>query len=520
MSGPLSRQEFLKRICILPLASPVNLWSARFGQEKLPGRGLLSGKVLDKETGRSVPCKVHIADAAGNFYHPEPWIPRRDLNQNIQAKPYFYCHGEFRLVLPPGRYKVEASRGLAQLPAGAEIEIAGDERREVRLELPALTDLRKAGWFSGNTHTHYHLQMEEHPDERLRTVPPAEDLDVSVISYLVRKNLQYRSNKFPIGLAPAFSRHGTFVDVGQETRNNRTDWEIGYGHVLFMRIPRLIPPVSTGLLTPDNGPDFPTLTMLCRRAKAAGGVTVWAHSGSGMECPVAVALGVVDAFNVNDGNIFDYDRYYRLLDCGIRLPLSTGTDWWIYDHNRVYVQLDGPFSYEKWLEGLKAGKTFVTNGPLLTISVGGKGPGETVRLGSGENQVLTVRSTAISRVHFDRLELIVGGEVRAEALSPDRLRAELSAEVPVDRSTWIAVRAWSETFTEFNYHVFAHTSPVYVQCGDTNWLRPESAAYWVQEIERSVKFIGQNYRFASEADEAVARGLFREAQDLYRRKAG
>jgi hypothetical protein len=36
-----------------------------------------------------------------------------------------------------------------------------------------------------------------------------------------------------------------------------------------------------------------------------------------------------------------------LLNCGFRAPLSIGTDWWEYDHNRVYVQLEAPFSYEK-----------------------------------------------------------------------------------------------------------------------------------------------------------------------------
>lgn len=332
----------------------------------------------------------------------------------------------------------------------------------------------------------------------------------------MRKKLAYRSNKYPIGPALAFSQQGTLVDVGQETRNNRSEWEIGYGHVLFVKIPELILPVSTGLLAQDNAPDFPTLTLLCRRARALGGVAVWAHNGSGMECPVAVASGAVDAFNVNDGCNFDYDRYYRLLNCGLRLPLSSGTDWWIYDHNRVYVQLEAPFSYEKWLEGLKAGRTFVTNGPLITLSVEGKGPGETIHMQRGEKRVLQVKSTAISRVRFDRLELVVGGEVRAEALSPDGLSATLEAQVPVDRSTWIAVRVWSQTFTEFSYPVFAHTSPIYVQRGASSWLRQESAAYWVQEIESSIQFIRRNYRFASQADEAVARGLFREAQDHYR----
>src|SRR5207245_2788574 len=132
---------------------------------------------------------------------------------------------------------------LAQWETVREVRLAPDQRQEVHLEIPRLLDTKAMGWYSGNTHTHYHLQMEEDPDDRLRVVPPAEDMDVSVISYLLRKNLAYRSNKYAIGRAPEFSRLGTLVDVGQETRNNSNGFEPGYGHVLFMNIPKLITPV-------------------------------------------------------------------------------------------------------------------------------------------------------------------------------------------------------------------------------------------------------------------------------------
>jgi hypothetical protein len=93
-----------------------------------------------------------------------------------------------------------------------------------------LRDLRAAGWYCGNTHTHYHLQIDEDPDERLRTVPPAEALDVSAISYLIRGDSPYITNRYPIGRLPQFSRNGTLIDMGQECRNNLVSDGIGYGH--------------------------------------------------------------------------------------------------------------------------------------------------------------------------------------------------------------------------------------------------------------------------------------------------
>ena len=105
------------------------------------------------------------------------------------------------------------------------------------------------------------------------------------------------------------------------------------------------------------------------------------HAPALRRLTVAAALGHVDAFNVADGQEAIYERYYRLLNCGIRLPLSTGTDWWIYDHNRVYAQVNGNFSYEAWIAALRGGRTFVTNGPLLFLTVNGQGPGATLRGG-------------------------------------------------------------------------------------------------------------------------------------------
>ena len=60
--------------------------------------------------------------------------------------------------------------------------------------------------------------------------------------------------------------------------------------------------------------------MLCEQAQRIGGTTIWAHNGGGMEAPVAVAHGVVNAYNVGDGKDADYERYYRFFNCGFRLP--------------------------------------------------------------------------------------------------------------------------------------------------------------------------------------------------------
>jgi hypothetical protein len=262
-----------------------------------------------------------------------------------------------------------------------------------------------------------------------------------------------------------------------------------------------------------KAPDFPTMSMLCAQARKLGGTTVWCHNGAGMEAPVAIALGHVDALNISDGSGVDYEWYYRFLNCGFRLPISTGTDWWEYDHNRVFVQVEGRFSYESWIAGLRAGRTFVSNGPLLDFRVNGRGPGATVR-GGGR---MKVTARALSRVPFERLELVHDGVVVAEQTAVNQREARLEREITVESSGWLAARVAGSTATRRGYPVFGHTGPVYVTTSRPPAQRREATAAVLAQLDRSVEFIRKNYRFASEADQALALGRFAEGREWYAR---
>jgi hypothetical protein len=511
-----SRREILESIAIL--GSGAILVPARAlarGQEARP-RGILRGALRDGATKQPVAAKLRVVDGdSGVEFLPAAPIRTMPQSRRADLKHYFYARGSYELAIPPGRYQVEVVRGICHEAFTTTVEVGSGITRVLDVEIPVLRDLHTSGWYSGNTHTHYHLQLDENPDDRLRLVPPAEALDVSVLSYLIRNDSPYISNKYPVGRLEAFSRDGTLVDMGEEARNNSTPFGTGYGHCLFLNIPHLVEPVSTGVLARDpKAPDYPTLSMLAAEAKRIGGTTVWCHNGGGMEMPVAVALGAVDAFNLADGQEALYERYYRLLNCGFRLPASTGTDWWIYDHNRVFVRTDGAFAYASWIAGLRAGRTFISNGPLLEVSVAGKGPGERVDLQPGP---VAVSARALSRLAFDRLQIVHDGAVVAEALARGQREARLEVELPVTRGGWLAARVSSSAKTHSGYTVFAHTSPVYVQVAGTPARRASDAGAFVDEIEESLRFIRKSYRFANEADRAIALGRFQQGRDFYAR---
>ncbi len=511
-----TRRELLESIPILGAGSLLLPLSVLRGQAPDTSTPAIVRGALRDGSGSPTAAKIRVVNtASGEAYFPESAIKTMPQRTHPGTQQYFYARDQYEVAVPPGRYSIEAVRGINHEPAISYTEVGAGITHGVDFRIPLLKDMHAAGWRSGNTHTHYHLEINEHPDDRLRMVPPAEALDVSVISYLIRNDSPYITNRYPIGRLPEFSKHGTLVDMGEEARNNSRFEDIGYGHCLFLNIPRLIAPVSTGLLSADGkAPDFPTLGMACEEAQRVGGVTIWCHNGRGMETPVAVALGHLDAFNVGDGGEPVYERYYALLNCGFRLALSSGTDWWIYDHNRVYVQIEGQFSYDSWLAGLKAGRTMITNGPLLELSVNGSGPGAVLE-DLDPSKPLRVKAQAVSRLPFDALEIVHEGKVVAEQPAIGGREAKLERELPISRGGWIAARVRSSAKTHANRNVFAHTGPVYLRVPNTPRRRAEAAGAFLDEIEASKRYIRKRYTFASQADMAVALGRFETAQDRY-----
>jgi hypothetical protein len=213
--------------------------------------GVIRGKLVDDITGQPAAAKMRVTDVfSGEELFPDHAIKTMPKSGPLGARRYFYVRGSYEIAVPPGRYRIEVVRGICHDQVVQQAEVGAGIKHLHDFRLPVLRDLRAAGWYCGNTHTHYHLQIDEDPDERLRMVPPAEALDVSAISYLIRGDSPYITNRYPIGRLPQFSRDGTLIDMGQECRNNLVSDGIGYGHCLFLNIPHLVQPVSRALSRP------------------------------------------------------------------------------------------------------------------------------------------------------------------------------------------------------------------------------------------------------------------------------
>jgi hypothetical protein len=184
--------------------------------------------------------------------------------------------------------------------------------------------------------------------------------------------------------------------------------------------------------------------------------------------------------------------YYHILNCGLRLPPSAGSASGVLPnpvgYDRVYVHLDGEFNYENWWEGFKAGRVFVSNGPLLRCRVNGELPGSTFKAPAGEALDLRVDAALDARDPVSSLEIIQNGNVLRALSYSNWKRTGSLGTIQFKASGWFLVRAIADVSGTFR---FASTGPFYVEIGPTpRRVSKASARFfldWVRERMSQIK---------------------------------
>jgi hypothetical protein len=222
-----------------------------------------------------------------------------------------------------------------------------------------------------------------------------------------------------------------------------------------------------------------TLSHWADEGHAKGALVTLPHFGyPNGEAAALIATGRADAAEMIWLGRYFHDEYYRYLNAGFRLPLIGGTDKMsnevpvgIY---RTYVRIpsDAAFDYEAWLRGISLGRSYLSAGPILRFRVDGADIGDTVATRPGRVTV-DVEASAESASPFECLQVVVGGDVAAEARAPTGARRlEIRDRIDVPADTWMAIRAGGpgyfdarRTLCEQQRGVFAHSSPIYLRSG-------------------------------------------------------
>ena len=229
----------------------------------------LIGKIIDDQTGHTVPARVNVTDATGTFVSPKGSILKVGPGES-----FFYSDGNFELEVPRGWTRLVVERGTEYVPVSMNLEVPSRGCVVKDVSLSKWTLLGEQGWHPGNTHIHYD-EKEKRPDERLRLDPRVEDLRMTAVSILKRWDLEYATNKYTPGFMDDFSSAHHYVECGEENRHNANGSHgVGYGHIMLLNIRNVIEPVSRGLLVDPFDTDYPPLSYACDDTRRQGGEVI------------------------------------------------------------------------------------------------------------------------------------------------------------------------------------------------------------------------------------------------------
>jgi len=480
-------------------------------------------KVVDGETGAPVCARVRAigGDGACRQAGPLDGDPTFTVKPilglplpRFHRLPFFYCDSNADIVLPPGECRIEAERGYEHASVGETLELGPGESRAVTLTVPRIVDAAAEGWISGDTHVHWvtNAWNVDLPLETLGLVQRAEDLRVVNNLTLLHRTASdafVKPSQAPVGPVASLCRDGYHVEMAEEYRNENL-----YGHLCFLNLRWLVMPIGTGPgIAGDDSIDWPHNRPAIEEARSQGGISIEAHgTGGNHEPPINVIHGLTDSFD----QLAPAD-YERFLDCGFRVPLTNGSDHpaRVAGAARAYVRIDGDFSYEKWIDGIRRGRTFTTSGPLLFLDVDGHTPGDSIARGPDDR--VTVRVRAVSREPLGVVQVVSNGMVIAEQTT-EEMTAELAVELPVGESRWIVARASrGGGFNCIERTGIAHTSAVHVVVEGRGVFRPEAARDWIVRMRAHVRDIELKGRFATAGQRSEAMAYVEEGIGRYER---
>ncbi|MGE3805419.1 MAG: CehA/McbA family metallohydrolase, partial [Gemmataceae bacterium] len=207
--------------------------------------------------------------------------------------------------------------------------------------------------------------------------------------------------------------------------------------------------------------------------------------------------------------------YYHILNAGLRLPPSAGSASGVLPnpvgYNRVYVHTGKELDYAAWWAGLRAGRCFVTNGPLLRVEAAGRLPGHVFSAKKGASLDIDVKAQLDSLDPVPFLEIIKDGKVEKRVPYADVARTGSLGSLTFTTSGWFLVRAVTDNPRTFR---FASTGPYHVEIGGQPRISKASAQFfldWTHERSKRVKLDDNKER------EQVLR-YHRQAGDFWKRQ--
>jgi hypothetical protein len=394
---------------------------------------------------RHVPLRSISAEESGGEGMRETWP-----HENRWA---MVVDGSYRVEVPAGSYDLVLTKGPEYRWVQRRLTVGPGETSRTEIDLARWTDHPANDWYSGDAHIH--MAREPGADESILAVASAEDVHVANVLQMGNIGAAYFEHAV-FGTAGRTDGKSHLVTGQEDPRTGRR------GHTLHLNVPEPIRDPERYFLYHES----------FERLRAGGALTGYAHVDSGWfsddaGLAVDVPFGLVDLVEVLQAGALHTDQWYEYLNLGYRLVPVAGSDWPYIDmvgSVRNMVRVVGGLTPKRWFDELRAGRTFVTNGPMLTLGVGDAGIGDEVAAAVGET--VRVQATADQSPDLgpiERLELVVHGEVVAGASGNSDGSAQLDHALTVERGCWVAARASGVRGT------FAHSAPIYLPIAGAVW---------------------------------------------------
>ena len=521
---------------------------------------------ISDSTGR-VAARLYIEGPPGTFHFARSADPAgtavkydvkrtetcREQHVTLSAHP-------FEVDLPPGEYTFTAERGHEYYAAHQKITVPeiGD-LASVSLQLERWIDMAERGWYSGDTHLH--RKLEDVPN-----IVAAEDLHVALpLTYWVRGAYE-RPEEFPVNGNPEpklITLEEPFPPTFNRQPLKRFIWPINTEYELFTVNKK---PHTEGAVLVLNHkipfkPGAPPVGPLSQAAREEGAIfDLDKHTWNWT--PMIVPVMKADLFELANNHIWrteflnkswtadvlpkdweietdpqgytergwidwGFKTYYAYLNCGFRMRPTGGTGSGYHPvpagFGRVYVQCPVGCTYEKWIEGLNMGRSFVSTGPMLEVTFDDQPPGTVFKY--GRPHTVRVKATMRAPTQFHQLEVIVNGRVipvprdnvqffpiTGGGPLSDGSSSSLTVDIEVKESSWIAVRCFehrmNESTTRENSHTtnfltdesfsgglkpaaptrvrYAHSAPVYCEIDGPIKPRKRELNYFIQRMEYEI----------------------------------
>jgi outer membrane murein-binding lipoprotein Lpp len=250
------------------------------------------------------------------------------------------------------------------------------------------------------------------------------------------------------------------------------------------------------------------------------------------EICVSTAMGVCDFISAMDtARVPEWNCWYHIMNCGFPLKASGETDFPCISgsrvgQGRVYVQLGkvDRVDFKDWCNGIAQGRSYVSDGyaHAAEFTINGKAPGfGDVNLDqpghvtakakvafASQTPLGTSSGGMVPAGNMRKVELVVNGvAVASKQVPADDQVHEVSFDVNVDKSSWVALRHFPQM----------HTNPVNVLVAGKPIRASRQSAQWCLAVIDQLWRVRGPGIAASERDEAHK--TFEKAKDIYRKIA-